>query len=285
MNNFATLNLDIGCINVNSFNVSTMGQKNSKSYYKVDGITKSKHDILFICDCRLGSKEPEINRMMGLNRNASYKFYANSRKDSRGVAIAIKRSIVHEILETFSAQDENVILCKVKIKGQLLTLGAVYGPNGNDPDFFSDIRTRVLAWNLPFILGGDFNTILDKDVTGNNLDREGGGGGARIPNPQNCDVINAWIRSGTVMEPFRALYPEQREISYIPFRLNRLRQTTDSRSRLDFFLIDPTLIGSVKRVKYEDRLGYEFDHKMCTISLGKNKASVNSSIFNSTLSH
>jgi exonuclease III len=175
------LNLTFGILNVNSFNVSTLGTRNSKSYLKIEGLTQKKLDILFICDCRLKDNEKEISKMMGLNRNASYKFYANSNKESRGVAIAIKRNIVHECLEWYKSLDQNVILCKIKIKNVLMVIGAVYGPNGNDPEFFRILRRKIELWDCPFIIGGDFNTILDMTVGDNNLDKSGGGGNSPQP--------------------------------------------------------------------------------------------------------
>jgi hypothetical protein len=53
------------------------------------------------------------------------------------------------------------------------------------------------------------------DRTADNLDRIGAG---RIPNKNNGEFLNEWIREGTVTEPFRALYPEEREISYLSYR-------------------------------------------------------------------
>ena len=61
--------------------------------------------------------------------------------------------------------------------------------------------------------------ILDQTHGEGNLDREGGGG--RIPNMRNSDVIREWIENGDCLEPFRALYPDQRVTSYIPFRGGR----------------------------------------------------------------
>ena len=98
-------NLSVGAINVNSFNVSTLGARNSKTYLKVEAITQHKYDVIFICDCRLKNKGGEVSKLMGLNRNESYKFYYNSVNESRGVAIAIKRKIFHVVSETYASQD------------------------------------------------------------------------------------------------------------------------------------------------------------------------------------
>jgi hypothetical protein len=68
-----------------------------------------------------------------------------------------------------------------------------------------------------FILGGDFNTIINQSIGQENLDREGNG---RVPNSQNSRIINEWIDEGWTIEPFRTMYPLQKETSYIPFRMD-----------------------------------------------------------------
>ena len=97
----------------------------------------------------MGSHEAEIAKMLALNRNCSYKVYFNSTKDSRGVGIAIKRNIFHEVVEMFKSGDENVIMCKIKIKNVLLVLGSIYGPNKSNPVFFRELRGKIEDWGLP----------------------------------------------------------------------------------------------------------------------------------------
>ncbi len=237
------LDLSVGSINVNSFNLSTVTSRNSKTFLKIEGATRKKQDVLFFSDCRIADKEKEFTKLMGLNMNCSYKVYINSNKDSRGVCIAIKRKIFHEVIEIFKSEDQNIILMKVKIKGHLLVLGSIYGPNVNDVEFFRGLRRKVEDWNLPYILGGDFNTVLDSTVGAGNLDREGGG---RPPNPNNGREIREWIVNGDCFEPFRALYPEQHEISYLPFRGREGGNPLYGKSRLDFFLINRDMIEKVR---------------------------------------
>jgi len=216
--NVSKLNISFGSINVNSMNVSTLGNKNAKSYIKVEGVTAFKHDILFLSDLRLKDRENEVKRLMGLNKNESYRLYANSSREARGVGVAIKRKIAHDIIEIYCTEDQNLILLKVRIKGILCVIGAVYGPNENNSGFYRQLKNKIREWDLPYVIGGDFNTILDQTVGDFNLDRIGGG---RIPNVRNgLEIIN-WIEEGNCFDPFRSLYPEQQEISYIPFRLIR----------------------------------------------------------------
>ena len=73
--------------------MSTISSRNSKTYAKVEGVTHAKRDIIFMSDCRMNNKVDDLKRMFGFNQNASYKVYHNSDRDSRGVAIAIKRHV------------------------------------------------------------------------------------------------------------------------------------------------------------------------------------------------
>ena len=279
--NYGNLKLTVGALNVNSFNVSTLGNRNAKTFIKIEGLTRGKNDVVFISDCRLKDKSTEIARLLGLNKNASYKSYFNSNMESRGVAIAIKRQIVHEVIDEFRSVDQNILLLKVKIKGCPLILGSIYGPNENCPEFFRGLKTKLEQWNLPFIIGGDFNTILDGSQR-ENLDMIGGG---RVPNPRNALEINRWINDGFWLDPFRALYPAQQETSYIPFRENRVGVALTGKTRLDFFLTNEQLIDKIQKVKYEDKLSHDFDHKKAVLYLGKTSKRNVTKVYNDSLTH
>jgi exonuclease III len=233
-------------------------------------------------DVRLKDKGGEVQKLMGLTRNGSYKVYFNSSKESRGVGIAIKRNIKHEIVNRFVGNaDENVLLLDIILKGVRLTLGVIYGPNNTDREFFHSIERQIVAWGNKCIIGGDFNTIICQDNGRGNLDREGDG---RVPNIQNSKNINSWIRNEFVIDPFRALYPEAREVSYVSFRRDGVNNEVKwSKTRLDFFLISPELIDWISKIKYEDRLGSDFDHKEVTLWIGRQRGGGEMTIHDSTI--
>jgi exonuclease III len=138
-------------------------------------------------------------------------------------------------------------------------------------------------WGNNCILGGDFNSILCDTPGADNLDREGAG---RVPNRQNSRAINEWIISGMVLDPFRTLYPHTREFLYIQFRgqnVGNREAPRISKSRLDFFLISPDILDMVNKVKYEDRIGSDFDHKEVTLEIGKKTKGAKITIYDSTL--
>jgi hypothetical protein len=111
-------------------------------------------------------------------------------------------------------------------------------------------------------------------------------GSARV-GPQ-MSRIQGNLMGGLEKVLLRAMYPEAQEISYVPFR-SRLRGVGGgvniySRTRLDFYLISPSLLDGVHGVKYEDRLGTDFDHKGVSLTMGKRDFGGKINIFESTLS-
>jgi exonuclease III len=284
MSNIPRFNLTVSTINCNSMNVSTLGKRNAKTYLKIEGITNKKADVILITDIRASNKGEELKKLMGLTQNGSYKLYLNSSSDSRGVGIAIKRNIQHVIRDTYVGRgDENALLINIEIKNVVLTIGAIYGPNNNDVEFYRCIERKIRMWGNTCILGGDFNTILCDTPGAENLDRDGVG---RVPNRQNSRLINEWITSGIFIDPFRALYPHTREFSYIPFRgqnVGNREIPRISKSRLDFFLVSPNILDVINKVTYEDRIGSDFDHKEVTLEIGKKTKGAKITIYDSTL--
>ena len=112
------INLTISSVNINSFNISTLGGENNKTFLKIEGITGKKSDIILIVDTRMGRKGKEIEKIMQLSKNGKYKLYSNSTRESRGVALAIKSSVFHEVYETIKDPNENFLILKVKIQGK-----------------------------------------------------------------------------------------------------------------------------------------------------------------------
>jgi hypothetical protein len=173
-------------------------------------------------------------------------------------------------------------MLNIVIKGEQMTLGVIYGPNKNDRDFFMDIEKQIQQWGNKCILGGDYNTILSQERGPANLDCIASDW---IPNLQNSNIINGWINRGLLIDPFRSLYPEEREVSYVSFKgeVDREGGRKTGRTRLDFFLISPEYIDWVDKVRYEDRLGADFNHKEVIMKLGRNRSTGRRIIYDSTL--
>jgi hypothetical protein len=137
------LNIYFSSINVNSMNVSTLGSSNSKTYLKIEVITRRRPEVIFLSDVRAKDKGEDLKKLMGLTRNGCYKLYLNSSKESRGVGIAIKRNIAQEIYGVCSDAANNYMLLDLKLKGRRITLGSIYGPNENNQEFYRDLWVQI----------------------------------------------------------------------------------------------------------------------------------------------
>jgi len=95
-----------------------------------------------------------------------------STQSKRGVAILIKKSTGVSILETIADREENYLLAKIiTAEGKTIVVGAVYGPNTADRQFFvnltRDIRT---LGDYPRIVGGDWNVVPSSEPIQVNID-------------------------------------------------------------------------------------------------------------------
>jgi hypothetical protein len=70
--------------------------------------------------------------------------------------------------------DGNYIIVKAEINNLKLILCAIYGPNDNDPDFFtnleSDLNRMLTNEYRKIVVGGDWNATWDTRETNNNID-------------------------------------------------------------------------------------------------------------------
>jgi exonuclease III len=136
---------------------------------KISAIGGYELDILLLSDTRLNGRDRVVSEKLSLH----YKMHHNSRKKSRGVAVLFSNRLSVELLERAADVDKNILLLKVKINGNTLIVGSVYGPNSDiscEP-FFEFIRQTCNRWQgHPIILGGDWNATPSLDDIAHNLD-------------------------------------------------------------------------------------------------------------------
>ncbi len=247
--------IQISAINVNSLNISTYRKTvECKTWTKLEAITQWKSDIILMSECKLGKKGKEIVQQeledLGYNQ-----MIANSTKAKRGVAIAIREGFDVDILHKHTDRAQNYLLLECKIEETEMLVGVVYGPNENDKNFFSKLVKKVEKINLPTILGGDFNTVVD------DLDLENR---ANIPNPENSKILRDWLDKENFCDPYSGKHPRGTAMSF------GFRQL--GKSRLDFFIISENLFDGVNFVKYKyaDEPECGFDHAEVRLSLGEN---------------
>ena len=250
--------------NCNSLNLTT----NVRSFdLKTAAIKGFGTDIILLCDTRLVSNKGinGTNRIKNAFRDKKgkkYDVYANSSKNSRGVAILIDTSLNLQPEESYSDPEENFLVIKLTIKGIPFLIGSIYGPNSTGRDFFRRLGL-ILERNkdCKIIIGGDWNTVWDTSMPESNIDLYNM---QNIPNKCNRDLLREMARNFSLFDPTRVLYPDKKIYTYSPF--GNMRK---NRSRLDFFLLSGELLPALAECKPSIISATNlFDHRMVALSMG-----------------
>ncbi len=231
---------------------------------KIYGIVKLKTDVIFLSDVRLCNKSgiadlKNLSNTLLINPYCAYKMIHNSRKNCRGVAILYKNNLNFQIVQEERDEEENFLLVKVVIHEKTVILGAIYGPNNTDAGFFDRLRACITRLgNYPIVLGGDWNTTFCSGPLATNSDVFNM---IALPNPANSKSLNNLCRDFKLTDPFRVLWPERKDYTYIPRDV-----TKQNRSRINFFVISKNIASKIHKCNILPTVQSKlFDHKAITL--------------------
>ncbi len=249
-------NLSFASQNLRSLNIST---KNKITRDKLFAITREKKDIILLCYLKLNSNTQkaavhDVEKYIFLN---VYKLYHNSKHSTRGMGVLINRKISHFVSNSLCDNDGNIIVLEINldIGNERLIVGSLYGTNQNEEGFFTTLEQFLTQLNgPPIILGGDLNATWDNRNVNVNLDVHSM---QSIPSLFRTNKIRNLCGTFNLTDPFRALYPNKNDYTYVPSVINN-----HNRSRIDFFMITVTLTPYVKSCSISaGLLTTHFDHK------------------------
>jgi exonuclease III len=181
-----------------------------------------------------------VNKIFAVNPYCSYKFFSQSTKNSRGVGILVKKSLNFDCLDTErDLLTDNFLLLRASLQNQTVIIGAIYGQNKRDDDFYNRLNTSLeRLGDVPIILGGDWNATFSCLPVLENPDvlfmQD-------VPNSAHSKKIREICNNFELYDPFRTLFPNRKDFSYSPW--GSLRR---NRSRLDFFLVSKNIMGNVE---------------------------------------
>jgi exonuclease III len=193
-------------------------------------VTKTASDIIFLSDTRLNSRKQiaGVNDVEKKCRFLGFSIFHNSSLNSRGTAVLLSNKIDYELISIYKDDIGNILLLKIKMNNVYVTIGSIYGPNEDNPEFFETLKQQLKNLNSDYvILGGDWNTTLDCSNSRLNIDTLNM---ASIPSVRRSNMLNGLCNDCNLVDPFRYFYPETKEFTYVPFVEGAI-----NRSRLDFF--------------------------------------------------
>ena len=261
------LNFSFSTQNVRSLNIST---KNDITTQKILAICSLNTDFIFLADIRLNSVK-QISALNDIKKKfflKGYQLFFNSPGPSRGTGILVKKTIVDtnfRILSEVSDPEGNFIILHIKINGLKLVLTSIYGPNHDEEiNFFNSLEQELQNFSDPYIIGGDWNATLDFSRVNSNIDVINM---QNIPSIRRSIAINQLCTSLQLIDPYRALYPNKKEYTFIPSSVH-----STNRSRLDFFLISGCIFDHNTECSVPHSLtSLLFDHKPVKLYFAKKK--------------
>ena len=138
--------------------------------------------------------------------------------------ILMNNNFEYKVERVKTDKNGNYIILDIIIQGKRITLVDLYGPNQDNPNFYTNIKQKVSEFeNDQVILCGDWNFVLDLDLDYNNY--------LHINNPKARKVILDYIEEENLLDVWRVSNEDSRRYTWR--RLNSVIK----QARLDFYLI------------------------------------------------
>ena len=178
-------------------------------------------------------------------------YFASHSSNSRGVAILLNNNFDFELKKVYKDQGGNFIMVSLKMMDKDFLLVNLYGPNQDDPEFYSELEERIFEVGFEnVIIGGDWNAISNFYLDCQNYKHHN--------NPKATEQIEQLTDDLDLIDIWRELNPELRRFTW---RRNRPFQ----QGRLDYFFISELLCSYVTEVDILP--GYRTDHSLITLTL------------------
>ena len=180
--------------------------------------------------------------------------FSSYTSQARGTAILFKNDFQFKIHNAIHDTNGNFIILDMNIESSRLTLVCLYGPNKDDPTFFTAIQNLIKAQNnQSIIMVGDWNILLNPTLDGRNY--------RHINNPKGREAVHKMMNDLDLYDIWRDENPNKTQYTW-----RRSASSTDIQmGRLDFFLVSGFLLTCV--VDQTIELGYRSDHSLITLSL------------------
>lgn len=176
----------------------------------------SQCDILCVQETHfLQSKPPRCS-----HRKYPHVYCANSPAKNKGVLIAIKDTVVFNLIHEIHDDSGRYILLVAEINGITYTILNLYAPNQKQTKFIRKMIALVTQHQKgSLIVCGDFNSVMNANVDCSSVGRR------RRPN------IGSLCFAEGLYDPWRCLHTTERDYSYYS-------RVHNSYSRIDMFLTD-----------------------------------------------
>ncbi|KAJ0011600.1 hypothetical protein NQD34_012575 [Periophthalmus magnuspinnatus] len=176
-----------------------------------------------------------------INRLAS-KFYkvvafSSASNKSKGVAIVCRRNLQFRLLDCWSDNLGRIAIAKLNIERTDIAFVSLYAPNIFEKQFF-DRLTKIML-ELPsfkFIVGGDFNAVVDPSLDRSSLSQN-------LDQKRASEALKCWANETGLVDLWRMLNPGTRDYTHRSARHK-------SFSRIDYLFTSRNCFQNVSKVTH-----------------------------------
>ena len=198
-----------------------------------------------------------------------YDIFLNGMKsNARGVAILLNKNFEYEVVESNYDDEGNYLYVQLKIDNEFFNIVTIYGPNKDDPLFYTKVKSLLQNNTAYTIICGYFNLVLDPTKDTYNY--------KHINNPKaRLSVLNL-MKDLNLVDVYRCIHPDKNNFTWR--KRNPLKQ-----ARLDYFLTSNSLLDLITDCQI--RPGYRSDHSMIELNIQLNKFTLGKGVwkFNNSL--
>ena len=206
-------------INIATYNVRGLvnNKKRREIFYFLH---REPFDVIFLQETH--SSKNTINRWRTEWRADIYASHGTT--NSKGVEILIKKNAGIKVLSQKSDKNWLFIILKCKISNNVYLLVNVYGPNMDNPIFFSNFTEVIDEMGVDLkIIAGDFNLVLNPSV-----DKKGG---IPVMHGNAKENLRSYMDQNSLLDIWREYNPGE-----FKFTWKRIHPSPIF-VRLDFFLV------------------------------------------------
>lgn len=230
-------------LSVCSYNVRGLGQKNKRT--KIFKFLEKKQ--INVCFLQETHSKPEVESQW-TKECSKYDIHFSGRSSSSGgIGILLDKSLQFTMVYHKEIIPGKIQTLKLNVNDHDIVFINLYGPNNDDPSFF-DTLFEFLGQNEDeeFIIGGDFNTVLDPL-----MDKFGGTVGTH----KKCrEKIHSITDSFELADIWRTKNPNSRKYTW------HSSSNPIIFSRLDYFLVSCTFLNQIGNCKILP--GFMSDHSL-----------------------
>jgi len=234
-------------LKINSFNVRGLGNKTKRDQV-FQWLKNESMDIYLLQETHSSSKDVKDWK----HQWGGEAFFSGRSSNSQGVAILLNPKCTHVIQKYTEIIEGKLQAIEIMIDEKLITIINIYGSNLDDIQDLIQLEKYLNEHDEnTFMIGGDFNTVLDTKI-----DKKNG----RSDTHKKCrEKIQNIMAIFNLIDVWRVQHPETAKFTW------HSNTRPPIFSRLDYFLISENILNSVN--KTEIKAGFKSDHSIVTMTL------------------